>query len=333
MGLYFIVSAYFTPASFDRKGPAAFLKERVIRLGIPLAFFFLGVIPVMMYFYYLNFRPYGPIGFVDYYIHIYFGAGDRPTDWTGPSWPDMQFAHLWFVQHLLCYAFLYAIWRPLPEAVRRRPVEALPTEIGHRHLVAYALALAVATFVVRIWYPIDRWVGILGYIQSEPAHLPQYASLYVLGLAAARRGWLMSLPKSVGRAWLAVGLTLAAVVWLTMIPGMQWVFRYFAGGGVSVPAATQAIWEAFLCVGMCVGLLWLFRDHLAGQTRLLGSLSADTYGVYLFHVPVLVALSYALGRANPPPLLGFLIVSVAGLLLTTALVELLRRLPVLRRIL
>jgi peptidoglycan/LPS O-acetylase OafA/YrhL len=333
MGLYFVISAYFTPASFDRKGSVEFLKERMIRLGIPLAFFFLGVIPIMMYVYYLNFRPYGAIGFVDYYTQIYFGAGDRPTDWAGPSWPDMQFAHLWFVEHLLVYAFLFAIWRLLPEAVRRRPVEALPTEIRHWHLAAYALALAVATFVVRIWYPIDRWVGILGYIQSEPAHLPQYVSLYVLGLAAARKGWLMSLPRSVGQIWLAAGLSLAAVLWLAMIPGLQWLSPYFASGGFGVPAATRAIWEAFLCVGMCVGLLWLFRDHLAGHTPLLRSLSADTYGVYLFHVPVLVGLSYALGRANLPPLVGFLIVSMAGLLLTTALVEPLRRLPVLRRIL
>src|SRR6516165_10857855 len=101
MGLYFVVSAYFTPASFDRKGPAAFLKDRLLRLGVPLAFFFLAVIPALMYFYYLNFRPYGPIGFVDYYTQIYFGAGRRPPDWSGPTWPDMQFAHLWFVEHLL----------------------------------------------------------------------------------------------------------------------------------------------------------------------------------------------------------------------------------------
>jgi peptidoglycan/LPS O-acetylase OafA/YrhL len=333
MGLYFVVSAYFTPRSFDRKGPAAFLKERFLRLGVPLAFFFLVVFPVLLYAYYLNFRPYGPIGFSDYYTRIYFGLGERPADWSGPTWPDMQFGHLWFVEHLLCYALLYAAWRALPEPVRRRPLAALPDEIGHRHLIAYALVLATATFVVRIWYPIDRWIGILGYIQSEPAHLPQYASLYVLGLVAARKGWLTSLPTSLGRTWLAVGIALAGVMWLGLVPGFSWLWPYFAGGGLSVEAATRAVWEAFLCVGMCAGLLVFFRDRLNGQTPLLRSLAADTYGVYLFHVPVLVALSYALGPAPLPPLAKFAIVSVAGVTLTTLLVEPLRRLPVLRRIL
>jgi hypothetical protein len=244
----------------------------------------------------------------------------------------MQFAHLWFVEHLLIYAFLYTLWRQLPGSIRRAPLEWLPETLRHRHLVGYALLLALATFLVRIWYPIDTWIGILGYIQSEPAHLPQYVSLFVLGLAAARKGWLQSLPSSLGRTWLGLGLLLAGLMWLAMAPPFWWISPYFAGGGCSVEAATRALWEAFLCIGMCVGLLVLFRDAFFAQTAPLRSLAADTYGVYLFHVPVLVALSYALG-ANLPPLASFLVVSVLGLVITTGLVEPVRRLPVLRRIL
>src|SRR5215510_8083832 len=35
MGLFFLISAYLLPASFDRKRAPAFLKERFMRLGIP----------------------------------------------------------------------------------------------------------------------------------------------------------------------------------------------------------------------------------------------------------------------------------------------------------
>src|SRR5689334_20774772 len=37
MGLFFLISAFFVPASFDRKGPWTFLADRFLRLGIPLA--------------------------------------------------------------------------------------------------------------------------------------------------------------------------------------------------------------------------------------------------------------------------------------------------------
>jgi glucan biosynthesis protein C len=35
MGLFLLISAYFVPGSYDRKGAARFLKDRLIRLGIP----------------------------------------------------------------------------------------------------------------------------------------------------------------------------------------------------------------------------------------------------------------------------------------------------------
>src|SRR5271156_6071943 len=39
MGFFFLIAGYFTPASYNRKGPGKFLVDRLIRLGIPLAVF------------------------------------------------------------------------------------------------------------------------------------------------------------------------------------------------------------------------------------------------------------------------------------------------------
>ncbi len=85
MSLFFMISGYFVPASLNRKGVKTFLKERFLRLGIPILFFFLIIIPVQNYFYYLNFRDYGPISFPAYYIDVYFGAGGIPKNWSGPG--------------------------------------------------------------------------------------------------------------------------------------------------------------------------------------------------------------------------------------------------------
>jgi hypothetical protein len=37
MGALFFLAGYFTPGSYDRKGPASFLQGRLVRLGIPLS--------------------------------------------------------------------------------------------------------------------------------------------------------------------------------------------------------------------------------------------------------------------------------------------------------
>ena len=36
MGFFFLISGYFTPSSYDRKGPRRFFKDRLLRLGIPI---------------------------------------------------------------------------------------------------------------------------------------------------------------------------------------------------------------------------------------------------------------------------------------------------------
>jgi peptidoglycan/LPS O-acetylase OafA/YrhL len=49
LGAFFLLSAYFTPGSFDRKGARQFLKDRLIRLGIPLLVFFFVINPLTIY--------------------------------------------------------------------------------------------------------------------------------------------------------------------------------------------------------------------------------------------------------------------------------------------
>ena len=47
---FFLISGYFTPGSLDRKGTWWFIKDRFIRIGIPLCIFALLIRPTMVYF-------------------------------------------------------------------------------------------------------------------------------------------------------------------------------------------------------------------------------------------------------------------------------------------
>src|SRR5512136_1790156 len=49
MGLFLLISAYFVPGSYDRKGAGRFLKDRLVRLGIPLAVYSWVINPLFIY--------------------------------------------------------------------------------------------------------------------------------------------------------------------------------------------------------------------------------------------------------------------------------------------
>jgi glucan biosynthesis protein C len=288
MGLFFLISAYFVPASFDRKGPVRFLKERFVRFGVPVVI-----------------------------IGLTIGALSR-------SGFDM--AHLWFAAHLLVYAVLYTGWRVLNlPAVRIGP----PT---HRTILGYALLLAGATSIVRVWLPVDRWVAVVGVLPVEVAHLPQYASLFAIGLLAARGRWLESLPTSTGLTWLAVGVGASALRYVYPLVGNG--LPGLAGGGFVPGSFLWSTWEAFICVGLCVGLPVLCREYGAGPSRLLRAAVPNAFGAYVVHVmPVVVGLQFGLAAFSVDPLLKFGIVTIVGVPLSFLLAAGLRRLPGARAIL
>jgi len=48
MGFFFMISGFFTPGSYDRKGGGPFLKDRLLRLGIPVLFYIVIIDPLVV---------------------------------------------------------------------------------------------------------------------------------------------------------------------------------------------------------------------------------------------------------------------------------------------
>ena len=49
MGFFFLLAGYFTPGSYDRKGGVSFLRDRIIRLGLPWLVYSLLLEPLVVY--------------------------------------------------------------------------------------------------------------------------------------------------------------------------------------------------------------------------------------------------------------------------------------------
>ncbi len=292
MGLFFLLAGYFTPASYDRKGGTSFVRDRIIRLGIPWLVYSLLLQPLVYYIV----RGL-PGSFWSFYIIRYLHRVNSIAD--GP---------IWFVELLLGFSLVYAAWRWL---VRSRPQAASGTGavLGYRAIFGFILGLGLFSFVVRLWWSAG-W-------QPPPfnvplGYLPQYVSLYVLGIVAYRRNWLFKLTPRMGRNWslialLATFLIFGGVVLPVVLPELGAAGTQQAGltiaGGFNWVAFGYALWESFVVVGLGIGLLVLFRQRWNHQGRLAISLAASVYTVYLIHPVVLVGFSYAFHVVTLYPLL------------------------------
>lgn len=332
MSLFFFVSAVLLPGSLQRHGTRRFLKGRLLRLGVPLPAGALTIVPGLMYGYYVHYRGRPPITYPRYFTDVYLGLGAEPAGWTGPSWPDLQFGHLWFVQNLLACTVLYVVLdraARLLRRPRRKPRLRKPRPApGHLSLVGLTAAVAAATFLIRVRYPLDTWIPFLDFLQVEPARVPQYAAFFTLGVLAHRHGWLDGFDSRTGWVWLCVGLAGAALLFVTGTDA-----ACFAPGGFSAPALAWAAYDSTLCVALGVGLLTAFRQTVTRSTRLSRELAAGSYGIYLVHVPLVVVTQYVLADRGLSPACAWITAGAAGLVSASLLAAGLRRLPGFRRVL
>jgi hypothetical protein len=229
--------------------------------------------------------------------------------------------HLWFLGHLLLYAGAYVVWRHMTRSEAPRELGPPP---DHAAIIAITVTLAVVTWGVRVWYPVGRWAPLMGLVAAEPAYLPQYVCLFVVGLAAHRGDWLRRMRAAVGYVWLAVGLLASAGIYALHGFG-RW--NLLGDGGPNVPSLVRSSWESVICVSVSVGLIVLFRGVFRRPRRLLDAMARDTYGAYILHLLIVVALQVAILRVELPVIVKFGLVVVLGNILAFGLAHLLSRTP------
>jgi len=322
MGLFLLISAYFVPGSYDRKGAGRFLKDRLIRLGIPLAVFSWVLHPLFMYVG-LVLAADLRMSFWRFIATEYFTKYGEPVIGAGP---------LWFVEVLLIFSLVYVLWRLV---VRSRPASpVVETRFpGNGAIALFALLLGVAGFLVRLVFPMDEY--LFQPLNLQLGFFAQYIALFIVGLIAYRRNWLVSLPDKTGRLWLGI-----AALFILLRVGMEWAM---ANGVISSPlknggwhweSLTYALWESFLCMSMCIGLIYVFRRYFNSRGKLAGFLVPNAYTAYIIHALVITTVTLIASDLLPIyPLLKWLVLSLVSVPLCFALSALIRKIPYTDRVL
>jgi glucans biosynthesis protein C len=272
MSLFFMIAGYFTVMSVDKYGSKVFIKERFKRLGIPALTWMLMMIPLQLFVF------------------------------SAPAWP-LEAAHLWFLEHLLIFSAVYALWRMFSKPASEPKLQADPP--SYMRIVIFAFVLAIVSALVRIWFPIDRWVYLLGFIKVAFADVPRDLSFFVIGLIAYRQNWFLRFSRKDGFVWLAVGVTLGVAWFVYALVGRNVLHLSDIQMGIIYP-----IWESLLCCGMCIGLTVLFREYFNSQGNLGNILAKSQYAAYIFHVPVVLLFQYLALGFDWSPFIKFAVVTI-----------------------
>jgi glucans biosynthesis protein C len=316
MSLFLLISAYFVPGSYDRKGAGHFVKDRLIRLGIPLIVYSWIISPLTWAV--INYVTQGQV--LPWWRYLP-GAGETLIG-NGP---------LWFVEVLLIFTLVYAAWRrffrPKPPVP---PVETDSRFPGNAAIALFALLTGGGAFLVRLVFPVDWNFSLLN---LQFPFFVLYIALFIVGLIAYRRNWLRGLPDAQGKLWLGIAIALILLfVPMALIGGAMENDLPFKGG-LNWQSMAYAQWEAFLCMGMCIGLIYAFRRYLNRQGRLAKFLVPNAYIAYIIHAQMITATALVLRNVDLYPLLKFGLAVLIAIPLSFVLGNLIRKLPYADRVL
>ncbi len=290
MGLFFFISAYFILSSYNRKGTYNFIKDRLIRLLIPLCIFYFILHPTTIYFV-ERVKSGHTISYLKY-MYTCITQID-----------NMGFGPLWFVEALLIFSLLFVLYMKIS-----KPEKPKNDDFPSRKVVIIFMILwGLISFIVRLFFPTEK--EVLG---MKLGYFTQYILLFILGIKAYKNNWLHKLTDEISSFYFNISLIcfvmLIGICAIFVISGDDSLEAFF--GGMNIMAFIYALWEPFMCVGISLKLITIFRNKCNKKSNLCTSLALDTYPVYVIHAPVNVFLECMLVSSALNPIVKCTIVCI-----------------------
>jgi hypothetical protein len=298
MSLMFLLSGLFVWTSLQRKGPARFVRDRVVRLGVP---WLVAIVVLSPLAYFPAFLEAGG-GTIAEFWQQWLAAGSWPT---GPAW---------FLLVLLAFdvvaAGLYRL-RALPRLSLRNPLAVFGVVVG-----ASALAYVPLSFVVdgSSWFSFGPITFQTGRLLHYAVYFFAGAALGTVGVQRFARGWYAwTAASAVAFWWLSHAFE--QVIMTGATPGSAWGLALSTG-------------FVLACATTSVAMIGLFVRFVRRSHPILDSLRDNAYGIYVVHYAFVSWLQYALLDASLSGLAKGTLVTACALGLAWGASSLVRRLRV-----
>ncbi|HTE96142.1 MAG TPA: acyltransferase [Bradyrhizobium sp.] len=327
MAFMFFISGLFVRDSLTRKGAAIFLRDRAWRLGVP---YLVSVLVLMPIAYYPTFLRYHLPGTTDFnFLHFWWH-----TLTIGP-WPS---GPAWFLWVLLALDVMAAaVWLVTPRIIQT--LGQLVSSTRHRPMAAFVVFLIVSTAA---YMPMHLGFGDTDWLELGRFPLPiqtsrilLYATYFLAGVgvgAISLRSGLLAENGELARRW-PIWFTFALVFYAAIL-----VLVYAHHNWVADFDSPPLLWNvayglafAAFSAAMAFAVPAIFLRFAGSGWRLLDALQPSAYGVYLLHYIFIIWLQYAVYDYSLSAGVKFAIVFAGTLAMSWALTAMLRRIPVVAR--
>ncbi|MCT2400525.1 acyltransferase family protein [Novosphingobium mangrovi (ex Huang et al. 2023)] len=276
LSLLFAISGYASAALLAKDGgnTGPFFRNRLARLGIPLIFGLIVVVPPQPYMGLVN-SGYEH-GYLYYMLHDAFSFQKVRYEYVPRT------MHLWFVVYLLAYtAGLCAVRAVLPQSGRDAIRKGAERVLSGPALLPLGI---LGVYLVREYLP-HGWTDMHSILEDRAAHL-HYGGMFLFGFLLRQSE---ALRQAIARQW-----KLAAVL---AVAGFAWT----AGDTMIFPGNTPTPpqWQGPLCFSKSVqswstvialfGIADRFWNY---DSKWRPTLAEAVFPVYIAHQTIMVFVSY-----------------------------------------
>ncbi|MES3024999.1 MAG: acyltransferase family protein [Pseudomonadota bacterium] len=317
LGLLFLISGVASRFMLVKLDAGRFMRERSLRLLVPLLFGMLVIVPPQSYFEVVEKLAYtgSYADFMRLYLSAYSGFCSEPTECLIlPTWN-----HLWFVAYLWAYTLLLGalMWSlgarfdKLSDGLARRLV-------GWRIFVLPLAVLGAVRVLMHPHFPtthalIDDWYNNANYFL-----------LFLLGAMLARQAAFWARVDAL--RWTGLATALSCWAAMTIYYSLPEPMRAYDGLEGAVQRLVYALCQWSAIIAVC----GFAHRHLTSDSAARRYLTQAAFPVYIAHQTLIVGIAHLIKPAELAPVIEAFVLLVLTLSISFALFEVARRSRLLR---
>ncbi len=271
MAVMFFVAGYFSLKSLQKTGIQHYIKNKLIRIGIPWVIGAIVLAPITGYF--IHFSRDLPMGFFHFVLYDH---------WVN----SYQQSVYWFLGVLLLFFLILALAFNFSARLQSvRPKTSIPTWKTYLGFVVLCIA---SMLLVNQFVPMNSWYTGLYVVMFQPVKLPLYVSYFCLGIFAYLNNWYPIRNENLTLRYRFLFWVVAAMLYLLqrikVLPAIS--------DAEFIGQLSQIVLFNLYCFSSLIFGVALFQKKVNENNVFWRAMNRTSYGIYFIHIIILCPLAY-----------------------------------------